>query len=102
MCSTCQNKPIKHGIKLFCLGDSVTGYLLAFEVYTGNRGNSTCNIIEKLVLQSGIQGETGRLIFMDNDYTTMKVVITLYEEFGWVCAGTVVLTKKKLEKISGE
>ena len=91
-------KPIKHGIKVFCLCDADTGYLLAFEVYTGEKGSSTCEIIQRLILQSGLQNETGRRLFMDNYYTTMKVVTTLYEEYGWVCAGTVVLTKKKTEK----
>lgn len=90
-------KPIKHGIKVFCLCDADTGYLLAFEVFTGEHaGGSTWDIIERLIIQSGLQDETGRRLFMDNYYTTMKVVTKLYEKYGWVCAGiTVVQTKKK-------
>ena len=91
-------KPIKHGIKVFCLCDAESGYLLAFEVYTGERSGSTWDIIERLIIQSGLQNETGRRLFMDNYYTTLKVVTKLYENHGWVCAGTVVQTKKKQEK----
>ena len=92
-------KPIKHGIKVFALCDAETGYLLAFEVFTGEHaGGSTWDIIERLIIQSGLQNETGRRLFMDNYYTTMKVVTKLYEKHGWVCAGTVVQTKKKASK----
>jgi len=92
-------KPIKHGIKVFALCDAETGYLLAFEVFTGEHaGGSTWDIIERLIIQSGLQNETGRRLFMDNYYTTMKVVTKLYEKYGWVCAGTVVQTKKKASK----
>lgn len=30
-------KPIKRGIKLWCRADSITGYLCAFDVYTGKQ-----------------------------------------------------------------
>ena len=33
-------KPVKWGIKLWCLCDSVTGYCLAFKVYTGSEGTT--------------------------------------------------------------
>ena len=29
-------KPIKHGVKVYCLTCAVTGYLYSFEIYTGN------------------------------------------------------------------
>ena len=90
-------KPIKHGIKVYCLCDAETDYLIAFEVYTGVSSGSTWDIIERLVNQSNLGDETGRRLFMDNYYTTMKVVTKLYENHGWVCAGTVAQTKKKEE-----
>lgn len=50
-------KPIKHGIKVFALCCAKTGFLLAFEVFTG-KGNgldgTPLNVIKRLVLMAGI------------------------------------------------
>ena len=32
-------KPVRWGIKIWCLCDSLTGYCLAFNVYTGREGD---------------------------------------------------------------
>ena len=34
-------KPIKRGIKVWVRADANNGYVLAFEVYTGRKGNTT-------------------------------------------------------------
>ena len=87
-------KPIKHGIRAYYLCDANNGYLLAFEVYSGVSSGSTWGIIEQLLIQSGLANKVGCKLFMDNYYTTMKVVTKLYENHGWTYAGTVSLTKK--------
>ena len=52
-------KPIKYGIKVFCLCNAETGYLLTFKIFTGEHaGGSMWDIIERLIIQSGLQDET--------------------------------------------
>ena len=97
-------KPIKHGIKVYCLCDSDTGYLYAFKVYTGKEvgedGGATTmwSIIEELIRSGCLTEVKGRQCFMDNFYTTTKVIKMLYEKYNWVAAGTIALTNKSVSQ----
>ena len=44
---------------------------------------------------SGLSGNLGYKLFMDNYYTTLKVIRMLYEQFKWLACGTVAMKKKK-------
>ena len=38
------NKPVKWGMKLWCICDAQTGYWLGFDVYTGKSDDSAQNL----------------------------------------------------------
>ena len=44
-------KLIKRGCKVWCLADSVTGYLYNFDIYTGKLENRQGTLAEAVVLQ---------------------------------------------------
>ena len=91
------NKPIKHGVKVFCLCCAYTGVLHSFEIYTGNESTedrSNTSIILRLLEMSGI-GHIGRVLFTDNFYTSLAVMTALYTQYKMLVVGTMCLTKKK-------
>ncbi len=97
-------KPIKHGIKVFCLCCAATAVMLAFEVYCGKDNNKTNNtmvdICERLIHKAGlVNSQTGgiihgRTIYSDNYYTSVKMAKHLYKKYRWTLVGTVVPTEK--------
>ncbi|XP_043473413.1 piggyBac transposable element-derived protein 4-like [Leptopilina heterotoma] len=83
-------KPIKRGYKVWCLADSVTGFVSNFEIYTGKSENKNSNdTLERVVLNltEGIQN-TGTLVAFDNFSTSVKLVSSLHEK-GIFSVGTV-------------
>ena len=93
-------KPIKHGIKVFALCCSVTGYLLAFEVYTGRTDEEQSDtklksLIDRLLVQAGLNsGSVGCILYSDNYYTSLKTSCYLYETYGMLSVGTLRLSEK--------
>ena len=97
-------KPIKHGIKVFCLCCAYSAIMLSFEVYCGKDSNKTdgmtAGICERLIhaadLVTGATGMIwGRMVYLDNYYTSMKLAKHLYEKYTWSLVGTIVPTDKK-------
>jgi len=92
-------KPIKHGIKVFAMCCAVTGYLYAFEVYTGKDNTvdgSAMGVVTRLIQLGGLQNTgTGKILYTDNWYTSLGLMIHLWASFGFLLVGTMVLTKKK-------
>jgi len=84
-------KPIKHGIKVFCLCCAVAAVMLAFEVYCGKDNNKTDNIMvdicERLIHEAGLVHNItggvirGRTIYSDNYYTSVKLAKHLFENY---------------------
>ena len=94
-------KPIKHGIKVFALCCAFTGFLLAFEVYTGADNasySSNWELIEKLIVSAGLTNAYGRILYTDNYYTSMRVARKLYELYHWLFVGTYKLTTRRDEE----
>ena len=97
-------KPIKQGIKVFCLCCAVTAVMLAFEVYCGKDNNKTENTTvdncERLIHEAGLVRNVtggvirGRTIYSDNYYTSVKLAKHLYENYQWTLVGTIVPTEK--------
>jgi hypothetical protein len=93
------NKPIKHGIKVFALCCAYTGFMMAFEIYTGAReevdGSKTA-IINRL-LESGCDftKHSMRVMYTDNFYTSLEVMQMLHEKYKMLMCGTHKLTAKK-------
>ena len=91
-------KPIKHGIKVYALCCSSTGYLYRFEIYTGKGGTadgSPTGVISRLLYGAGATGTTGRILYTDNFYTLLRVMKYIYVSFSMLLVGTYALMKKK-------
>ena len=94
----CPAKPIKHGIKVFCLCCVYTGVVLAFKFYLGTEeetDGSALAICLWLCEKADLLKTRGRVLFTDNWYTTMALAKHMYENHGWTIVGTYVPTKKK-------
>jgi hypothetical protein len=92
-------KPIKWGIKLWCLCDSKTGYCLAFNVYTGADGNEE---VRQLGLAYSVVMELLRNhlfsyhhVFADNFFSSFDLVEDLNQADTYYC-GTVRINRKGL------
>ena len=92
-------KPIKHGIKVFCVCCAESGVLLGFEVYCGKENvgldNTAIAVVERLIEDADLTGQKGRILFTDNWYTSVKLVKRLFEKYRWTFCGTIVPTPKK-------
>jgi hypothetical protein len=99
-------KPIKHGIKVFCLCCAYTGFLYAFYVYTGKGSDddddeeysdgTKIGIINKLLTMAGlIIGSAGRILYIDNYYTSIAVMMFVWQKFKMLMVGVIKLTDKK-------
>ena len=78
-------KPIKHGMKVFCICCSVTAVLLGFEVYLGRdfspEDSTALGIVDRLIVGAGLTQAKGRTLYTDNWYTSVSLAIFLYENY---------------------
>ena len=74
-----KNKPVKWGIKLYELCESVSGYVFNFEVYCRkpNLSNSPGDVVKRLLAPLSNQG---RILFMDNYYMCPNLAFDLLLE----------------------
>ena len=89
-------KPIKHGIKVYCLCCAATGMLYAFEIYTGAESGmdgSPTEVVMRLLSSAGTV--FGRILYTDNFYTSLDVMEKVYDSYKMLMVGTYKLTKKK-------
>ena len=94
-------KPIKHGIKVFCICCAYTAYMLGFSVYVGKDNlkkgetGSTLEVVDNLIDIANLRGSRGRILFTDNWYTSINLATFLYEQYGWTMVGTLKPSKKQ-------
>jgi len=94
-------KPIKHGIKVFCLCCAVSGVMLSFQIYTGKkedeqpRVSAAIDVCTELCRDAGLLETRGRVLYTDNYYTSIKLAKHMFEQYGWTVCGTIVPTEKK-------
>jgi hypothetical protein len=92
-------KPIKHGIKVFCVCCAILGIMLAYEVYCGNKDKKTdgtaVDVCNRLVKEAELTAPRGQMLYTDNYYMSMKLVKHLFEKYRWTMVGTIVPTDKK-------
>ena len=89
-------KPVKHGVKVFCLCCAYTGVLYGFEFFTGQETNlngSPTEIVKRLIYSCGAACN-GRIVYTDNYYTSIQLEIQLYILFKMFLVGTFRLTQK--------
>ena len=89
-------KPIKHGLKVYCLCCAVSGVMLAYQVYTGKKEDeepqmsASIDICTKLCREAGLLETRGRVLYTDNYYTSIKLAKHMFEQYGWTMTGTYV------------
>ena len=92
-------KPIKHGIKVFCVCCAVSGIMLAYEVYCGNKDKKTdgtsVQVCDRLVKETELTRSRGCTLYTNNYYTSIKLAKHLFEKYRWTLVGTIVPTDKK-------
>jgi len=92
-------KPIKHGIKVFCLCCAVSAVLLSFDIYVGKeietRDNSALAVYDRLVTSTGLTTNRGRVLYTDKYYTSVKLAKHMFLRYGWAIVGTIVSADKK-------
>ena len=82
-------KPVKWGIKLFTLAESITGYVLDLLPYTGRRADTIYSKTTQTVLDvSRHYLHLGHHIFFDNYYMSVELIRVLFEKKS-LCCGTV-------------
>jgi Transposase IS4 len=106
--SNIPSKPTPEGFKIWCLANA--GYILDWlfhakgtgpvdldDYWTEDRGFSpTQAVVLDLLLQAGIHNDTCHIVWLDNLFTSVRLLSTLREE-GFGAAGTVRTTKLKTE-----
>ena len=80
-------KPIKHGIKVFVLACGETGYVYNCSVY---QGKGTGTIIETVLhkLITGDLVDSGRILYVDNYYTSVALGVVMMAMYGLYLCGT--------------
>ncbi len=91
-------KPIKHGIKVFCICFAVSGIMLLFKIYCGRddktTDGTTIQLCDNLITMVGLTGMQGCMLYTDNYYTSMSLLKHLYNKYRWTRVGTIVPTEK--------
>ena len=74
-------KPIKRGIKVWVLADSVNGYFIRLEVYTGKLGDRVETGLGSRVVRSLTADFKGKhhMVFFDNFFTSYNLLEDLLQ-----------------------
>ncbi len=100
-------KPVKRGIKCWVRADAVTGYVSAFEVYTGRKGGTVEKGLGENVVKSLCESiyHTKQHIYFDNFFSSVDLALDLLQNGLYSC-GTLRSNRKgfpnKLKKTSKE
>ncbi|XP_065068496.1 piggyBac transposable element-derived protein 4-like [Rhopilema esculentum] len=76
-----KDKPNKWGFKMWKLVDSISGYLYAFDIYTGKGEEREVGLGEHVVLQMAEHLQLGQpwMLFFDNFFSSIPLIDKLYE-----------------------
>ena len=79
-------KPIKHGIKVFAVCCAISAVILAFEVFVGkedeDRDNTALGVCDQLVKDVELTSARGRVLYINNYYTLVKLAKHMFLEYG--------------------
>ena len=92
-------KPIKHGIKVFCVCCAFSGIMLACEDYCGRKNKkadgTSVQVCDRLMKEAELTRSHGCTLYTDNYYTSVTLAKHLFEKYRWTLVGTIVPTDKK-------
>ena len=88
-------KPTKFGIKVWINSEAKSGYVLNFQIYTGSEGKTKEKGLAYRVVMDLMEpySHKGHCLFIDNFYTTVKLLIDLLAK-GAYCTGTARSNRK--------
>jgi hypothetical protein len=95
-----QNKPVRWGIKIYCVNDSKTAYLWNFEFYLGKSEESETggSVLEETVLRLlEPLRDKNHIVHMDNFYTSVPLFQKLAQR-GIRATGTVRSNRRYIDK----
>ncbi|GFO38733.1 PiggyBac transposable element-derived protein 4-like [Plakobranchus ocellatus] len=91
-------KPIKWGIKVWCLAESSTGYMNSFQIYSGKEAGQEQGLAHHVVKDLLVPYHHSNIrVAMDNFYTSVPLLCDLHHS-GICAAGTVRSNRKFLPK----
>ena len=92
-------KYINHGIRVFALCFTYTGYLPGLEVYLGKsidtNDNLVFQVVDRMINKADLIYLKGITLYADNWYATARLVKFLYEIYRWLFVDTVVANDSK-------
>lgn len=88
-----KNKPDRYGIKLYIVCDSLTGYVLNMEIYTGKSDDSSVTALYKRLLDKYLN--KGHTVYMDRFYSSPTVFDFLWSK-NTKAVGTCMRNRKEL------
>ena len=85
-----RDKPTKWGFKLWVIADSSTGYTYDFNIYIGRRAQASEHGLSYDVVLTLVEDlmNQGYKLYMDNFYTSMKLLTDLKKNRVWACGTT--------------
>ena len=88
-------KPIKRDIKVWMRADAVSGYVLAFQVYSGKKGNDTEKTLGSKVVKHLTEElqNTYRHVYFDNYFASADLALDLHRS-GLYCCATLRSNRK--------
>ena len=72
-------KPVRRGIKVWARAEASSGYVSAFQVYTGKQGDTTETGLGAKVVKSLMKG-SHRHIFFDNYFSSVDLLLDLHRD----------------------
>ena len=76
-------------------------HTVGWEIYLGNDyplGSSTEAVVVRLVANTGLTVQSGRILYTDNWYTSINLSRTIFDKYNWLFFGTSAPIEKKTWK----
>ncbi len=88
-------KPVKRGIKVWTRAEALNGYISAFEVYTGKKGNAVEKALGAKVVKTLTEElyNTYRHVYFDNFFSSVDLQLDLFRAGLYSC-GTLRTNRK--------
>ena len=76
----------------------MSALILLFKVYVGKEDDSNgtaVGVCNDLVVNAGLPEQRGRVLYIDNYYTSVKLAKHMFEKYNWTIVCTISPTDKK-------